>query len=106
MYTLLTLLFAVIPASAQPVSKLFALTLQATEPPFAKVLEKVAAGLVPLTTALLTVGIILSALGTVAAPMMPKQAQANTGWFLKAGVAAILVGMAPQIAAWITGLSA
>ena len=106
MYTLLSFLFAIIPAAAEPAGHLLLVVLRAEEPPFEEVLDKVAAGLVPLTTALLTVGIILSALGTIAAPMMPEQAQAHKGWFLKAGVAAIVVGMAPQLAAWITSLSA
>ena len=73
-------------------------------PNFNAIVTSITTGLRPVVGALLALGLTLVLLGTVASPIMPQFAQENKGYVFKAGVAAIVLGLVPQIASWLVGI--
>lgn len=73
-------------------------------PNFNGIITSLSSSLRPLVGAILALGLILVLLGTIASPFMPQFAQENKGYIMKAGVAAIVIGLVPQIASWLVGI--
>ncbi len=73
-------------------------------PNFQAIVTSISTSLRPLVGAILTLGLILVMIGTIASPFMPQFAQENKGYFMKAGVAAMVIGIVPQIASWLVGI--
>ncbi len=71
---------------------------------FNAILTNITTKLAPLTTAGFALGIVLTCLGTIFAPVLPEQAQANKGWFLRAGLAVVLISVALPLASFVSGL--
>lgn len=68
---------------------------------FNAVLTAITTKLQPLATTAFALGIILTGLGTILAPLLPDWAQQHKGWFMKAGLAVILISMAVPLATWV-----
>lgn len=76
-----------------------------TAPPnFNGIITSVTTAIRPMVGALLALGLTLVLIGTIAAPIMPQFAQENKGYILKAGIAAMFVGLVPTIASWLVGI--
>lgn len=73
---------------------------------FNAILTNITTKLAPLTTAGFALGIILTGLGTIFSPWLPEQAQANKGWFMRAGLAVVLISVALPLATFVSGLAA
>lgn len=73
---------------------------------FNAILTNITTKLAPLTTAGFALGIVLTCLGTIFSPVLPEQAQANKGWFLRAGLAVVLISVALPLATFVSGLGA
>jgi hypothetical protein len=80
------------------------LVLGQAAPNFNGIVNSISTALRPLVGAVFSLGLILVLLGTIASPFMPSFAQENKGYILKAGVAAMLIGLVPSIAAWLVGI--
>jgi hypothetical protein len=105
MHALLSLFFLAT-SVLEPAGHLLTTLVMNADDPFKTVIDNVVENIKPLTVALFTLGIVASALGTLLSSWLPEQAQANKGWFLKGGMAAIVISIAPQIATWVVGLAA
>jgi hypothetical protein len=86
------------------ISTLGIILAEPSTPGLAEAIKKITDGLTPVFLPLAGLSLTIFFLLMIGAPILPEAAQSNKGFFMKACLALVVVGMIPTIVSWLYGL--